>query len=728
MNKSLPTTILKGHLEKITYYNRENHYTIAKFSISNSQNPVTVLGYMPDPNLGETLKITGTWETHPRYGEQFKIDSFEVLLPATVEGIKKYLESGFIKGIGQKTASRLINHFEDKTLEVIENNPERLLDVKGIGKAAADKITGAWKQHHSIRRLINFLQGNGIKTSYGAKIFKIYGQDAVDIISSDPFCLVSDFPKTGFFMADAIWQNIGMPIDETKRAKGCVLHLLQQFSDEGNTFAYKNQLISSCENHFKILPDVTLESIKSLAVSGKVVIEKVYNDTDTEAVFIKQLHQAEAGIANKINALLSIPTSFTGLDSSRITLEVLKKLAIKLSSEQLAALEGILSHRVAVITGGPGTGKTTLIKSISALFDALSKRLCLAAPTGRAARRISEVTGRKAETIHKLLGYNPANDFFEKNRDNPVDADALIIDEASMIDTFLMFHLLQAVHLQSMLILVGDAFQLPSVGPGNILSDIIKSKKIETFELKKIYRHAKESPIIVNAHKIRKGQPPDLEKAGDPEDLSEFYFIEQNNPETVVKTIVELCVRKIPERFDFDPLNEIQVLTPMHKGLAGTLNLNHVLQKRLNPNKIMIETMGNTFKLGDKIMHLKNNYQKEVFNGDIGTIYDIDKKTQTLSVNYYSRIVDYDFSEIDEISLAYAISVHKSQGSEYPAVIIPMMMQHFVLLQRNLLYTAITRGRKLVVIIGSRKALLTALNNDSPQKRLSRLADRLVAK
>jgi len=472
---------------------------------------------------------------------------------------------------------------------------------------------------------------------------------------------------------------------------------------------------------------VTRDSIKSLAVSGEVVIEKVYNDTDTEAVFLKQLHQAEAGIANKINALLSIPTSFTGLDSGQITLEVLKKLAIKLSSEQLAALEGILSHRVAVITGGPGTGKTTLIKSISALFDALGKRLRLAAPTGRAARRISEVTGRKAETIHKLLGYNPANGFFEKNRDNPVDADALIIDEASMIDTFLMFHLLQAVHMQSMLILVGDAFQLPSVGPGNILSDIIKSKKIETFELKKIYRHAKESPIIVNAHKIRKGQPPDLEKAGDSEDLSEFYFIEQNNPETVVKTIVELCVRKIPERFDFDPLDEIQVLTPMHKGLAGTLNLNHVLQKRLNPNTIMIETMGNTFKLGDKIMHLKNNYQKEVFNGDIGTIYDVDKKAQMLSVNYYGRIVDYDFSEMDEISLAYAISVHKSQGSEYPAVIIPIMMQHFVLLQRNLLYTAITRGRKLVVIIGSKKALLTALNNDSPQRRLSRLADRLMA-
>ncbi|MDY6789660.1 MAG: ATP-dependent RecD-like DNA helicase [Thermodesulfobacteriota bacterium] len=727
MNRSLPKTTVKGCLEKITYHNKENHYTIAKLKISDIQSPVTVLGYMPDPNLGETLKIAGTWETHPRYGQQLKIDSFEVVLPATTEGIKKYLTSGFIKGIGARTASRLVNHFAGKTLEVIENNPERLVEVKGVGKAAANKISVAWKEHHLIRRLIHFLQENGIKTSFGAKIYKLYGQEAMDIICGDPFRLVNDFPQTGFFMADAIMQNSGMPIDETKRARGAVMHLLQQFLAEGNTFVYKDQLISNCENHFNIRPDVTVESLKNLALSGEVVIEKLNNDTGTEAVFLKPLHQAETGIADKIHALLSIPTPFSGLDSAEITREVLKKLAIKLSSEQLAALEGILSHRMAVITGGPGTGKTTLIKSISALFDALGKSMCLAAPTGRAARRISEVTGRKAETIHKLLGYNPANGFFEKNRDNPVDADALVIDEASMIDTFLMFHLLQAIHMQSMLILVGDAFQLPSVGPGNIFSDIIQSKKVETFELKKIYRHAKESPIITNAHKIRQGQPPDLEKAGDPEELSEFYFIEQNNPGVVATTIAELCERKIPQCFGFDPLDEIQVLTPMHKGLAGTLNLNHVLQQRLNPNKMMIETMGHTFKLGDKIMHLKNNYQKEVFNGDIGTICDIDKKAQMLSVNFYGRVVDYEFSEMDEISLAYAISVHKSQGSEYPAVIVPILMQHFVLLQRNLLYTALTRGRKLVVIIGSRKAILTALKNDSPQKRLSMLADRLMA-
>ncbi len=728
MSNSRPLTTLEGQLEKIIYHNKENHYTIATLKTGKTQSLVTILGYMPDPNLGEALKIAGSWETHPKFGQQLKIDSFEVILPATIEGIRRYLESGFIKGIGPKTVARLINHFEDNTLEVIENNPEKLLEVKGIGKANADIITGAWKEHHGLRRLIKFLQENRIKTSYAAKIFKLYGQDAVETIRNDPFLLVNDFPKIGFYIADSIMQNTGIPVDESKRAKGCVMHLMQQSSDEGNIFIYKDQLVESCENHFKIAPDIARDSIKTLIGSGELVIEKDPCDTNANAVYLKPLYQVEVGIANKVKALLSIPALYTGLDSRQITLEVLKKLAIKLSSEQLTVLEGIFSHRVAVITGGPGTGKTTLIKSITAVFDALGKTLRLAAPTGRAARRISEVTGRNASTIHKLLGYNFTDGLFAKNQDNPIDADAVIVDEASMIDTFLMFHLLQAVHMESMLILVGDVFQLPSVGPGNILSDMIKSKKIVTFELKKIYRQAQESPIIVNAHKIRRGESPDLEKPSDPENLTEFYFIEQNNPDTVVKTIVELCSKSIPDSFNFDPVNEIQVLTPMHKGVVGTFNLNQVLQKRLNPNPVLLEKTGSTFKLGDKVMHLINNYQKEIFNGDIGTVCDIDQKTNSLSVNYYGRIVDYDFSEMDEISLAYAISVHKSQGSEYPAVIVPIMTQHFALLQRNLLYTAITRGKELVVLIGSRKALLIALNNDRPQKRLSSLANRLMGR
>jgi len=409
----------------------------------------------------------------------------------------------------------------------------------------------------------------------------------------------------------------------------------------------------------------------------------------------------------------------------------LKKLAIKLSPDQLHVLEEILSFRAVIITGGPGTGKTTLIRSITAVFEALGKRVLLAAPTGRAARRLSEVTRRKAQTIHRLLGYSYNEDAFEKNEYNPLDADAVIVDEASMVDTLLMFHLLRAVPMTAVLILVGDVFQLPSVGPGNVLSDMIASERVPVFYLKEIFRQARESPIIVNAHRVRRGEPPALHEQGfehveEPEKLSEFYFLEEHDPKKVVSLIVDLCDRIIPNRFGFNPMNDIQVLTPMHRGLIGTINLNQRLQSRLNPNPVIIETPGSTFKTGDKVMHLKNNYQKEVFNGDIGTIRTIDKKEELLSVDYYGRSVGYDFTELDEISLAYAISVHKSQGSEYPAVIVPLMTQHFPLLQRNLLYTALTRGKKLVILSGTKKALAIALQNDKPGNRLSRLAFRLI--
>ena len=394
--------------------------------------------------------------------------------------------------------------------------------------------------------------------------------------------------------------------------------------------------------------------------------------------------------------------------------------------EQLAALEKILIHRAVIITGGPGTGKTTLIRSINAVFSALGKRVLLAAPTGRAARRLSEVTRSKAKTVHKLLGFNFNEGLFEKNPDNPLDADAVIIDEASMVDTLLMYHLIKALPMTSVLILVGDIFQLPSVGPGNVLSDMITSKLIPVFYLKKIFRQAQESPIVANAHRVRRGESPVLKPLGDSDGVSEFYFLEQHNLNKVVSTIVELCTRTIPERFDLDPMNDVQVLTPMHKGLIGTTHLNQVLQKALNPTPLVIEAMGSAFKIGDKIMHLKNNYQKEVFNGDIGTISVVNRKEKQLAVDYYGRMVTYDFSEMDEISLAYAISVHKSQGSEYPAVLVPIMTQHFILLQRNLLYTAITRGKNLVILVGTKKALNIALSNNKPTERLSGLAFRLM--
>jgi exodeoxyribonuclease V alpha subunit len=718
---------LEGHLESITYYNEENHYTIARLRTRNTDNPVTVVGYMAEAVPGETLKIKGSWETHAKYGRQFKINSFEITLPSTIDGIKRYLKSGLIKGIGPKTADRMVRQFKDKTLEIIEDDPERLLEIEGIGKATASRIAKAWKGHHAVRSLMQFLQEHGVDTSYSAKIFQEYGRNAVKIISSNPFRLANDIPGTGFSIADTIALKSGTPKNEPERVKACLIHLTRQSSNDGHTFIYEDELLKRCTNLFQVDPDTAEDALKALADSGEVVIETVSSDQGAHAVYPKGLHEAETGVANKLKALLSVTVTSPNIDPDRITAEVLKKLAIKLSSEQLKVLDEILSHRVAIITGGPGTGKTTLIRSVNAVFEAIGRDILLAAPTGRAARRLSEVTHRKAATIHKLLGYNLTTGAFEKNQDTPLYADAVIIDEASMVDTSLMFHLLKAVPMTSVLIIVGDAFQLPSVGPGNVLSDMIESGVIPVFYLKKIYRQAQESPIVVNAHMVRRGKFPLPARPDKHKGLSEFYFIEQSNPGQVVETIVELCANRIPKRFNLDPVTEIQVLTPMHKGEVGVINLNKVLQQVLNTSPVLIKSMGNTFKEGDKVMHLKNNYQKEVFNGDIGTIRSIDEADNQLSVDYYGRTVTYDFDELNEISPAYAISVHKSQGSEYPAVIVPIMTQHFALLQRNLLYTAMTRGKMLVILIGTQNALNIALKNDKPRQRLSSLASRLKA-
>ncbi|MBU3981292.1 MAG: ATP-dependent RecD-like DNA helicase [Proteobacteria bacterium] len=725
MNPSLPLTALEGKLEQITYFNKETLYTIAKLKTGNTDNLVTVVGFMGGVSPGEALRIKGTWETHPKYGQQFRIKSYDVTLPASVEGIGSYLQSGIIKGIGPMMASRMVKRFGADTLNVIENCPEKLLEVEGIGKTKATSISNAWKNHHAIRSLMQFLQEAGVKTSYSSILLKEYGMDALKIIQSNPYCLANDIPGIGFYAADTIALSLGKLENEPERVRACIIHLMQQSTNDGHVFAYMDQLTARCKNLFQIDSETTEEAIEDLSASGDLIIENKAELPDKKAVYLKTLHHAEAGLANRLKAFLSVPVVPQGIDSEQISNEVLKKLAIKLSQEQLNVLEKLFFYRAVIITGGPGTGKTTLIRSINAVFEALGKQISLAAPTGRAARRLAELTHRDAKTIHRLLGYNFKDNLFDKNQDNPLDADAVIIDEASMVDTYLMFHLLNAIPMTSMLIMVGDVFQLPSVGPGNVLDDMIKSGVIPVFYLKKIFRQARESSIVLNAHRVLKGEFPLLKHINEPTDLSEFYFIEQNNPEKVLSTIVELCTRAVPERFGFNPVNEIQVLTPMHKGVVGTINLNQMLQKALNPTPVIINAINNSFKLGDKVMHLKNNYQKEVFNGDIGTIISIDGKKEELSVDFYGRTVSYDFTETGELSLAYAISVHKSQGSEYPAVIIPLMTHHYALLQRNLLYTAITRGEKLVIVIGMKKALDIALKNDKPRRRLSMLADRL---
>jgi len=716
---------LEGHLEHITYCNPETHYTIAKMKTGSLATPITVVGYLAGVKPGQTLEVNGFWQTHPKYGQQLNIQSYAVLLPVTIDGIRAYLESGIIKGIGPVLAKRLVKAFGADTLYIIENTPERLSNVEGVGDVKADMIAHAWRDHHVLRGLMQFLQAMGVQTSLCGRIYKEYGEDAVDLIREDPFVLAEDFPGDGFLIADTIARKQGVETEEPQRVRACIIHLIMQNIDKGHTFAEEENLIARCQNLFQISNDAVLCGIDELIKTKTIIAETLTGEFSFRALYLRELYQAEIGLVNRLNAMQSVPIEIADLDTQRISSEVHKKLAINLSSEQLEVLENVFSHRVAIITGGPGTGKTTLLRSISAIFGTLGKRVALAAPTGRAARRLAEMTSRKAGTIHRLLGYNPTNGQFNRNQDYPIDADAVIIDEASMVDILLMYRLINAIPMTAALVLVGDVFQLPSVGPGSVLSDLICSNRIAVFYLNKIFRQNTESNIVINAHKVRQGELTVLEKTDHLDDGSDFYFIELHDPEKVSARIVRLCSIELPQMFDLDPIHDIQVLTPMHKGAVGTINLNKVLHQVLNPEPAIIKMAGNTFKIGDKVMHLKNNYHKEIYNGDIGTICSIDKQHAKLMVGYYGRTVAYDFDELDEISIAYAISVHKSQGSEYPAVIVPIMTQHYALLQRNLLYTAMTRGKKIVIIIGTQKALDIALKNDKPRHRLSNLASRL---
>ncbi len=706
---------LAGTLTRITYQNPENHYTIARITTRETQEAVTIVGHMPGASQGEDLKLKGCWVSHPKYGDQFKVDSFEVILPATAYSIRQYLASGTIKGIGKTMATRIVDLFQEKALEIIENEPERLTEVSGIGRAKAAIIEGAWNRHHRVRKVMHLLQEKGLGTFHASKILSYYGSDALTILTQQPYALSRDIPEAGFEIADTIALQSGIKPDDPERIKACIIHLLFKWERDGHVFGEKETIVKQCSRITAADSNTIQAAMEALEAADEIVIE-------TSHLYLKRLHRAEAGIALRIKAMLTIPLPDWNLDETSITREVLARLAIKLSDEQIEVVSQALSHRVVVITGGPGTGKTTLIRAVCAVYQRLHQKVLLSAPTGRAARRLSQVTSRKAATLHKLLLYDLENASFGRNPMNPLEADVVVVDEASMVDTLLMYHLTQAVPVNSVLILVGDIFQLPSVGPGNVLADIINSGTVKSFILTKIFRQAELSPIVMNAHAIRKGEMP-LFNQEDTEKLSEFYFIENSAPDRVVATISELCSTRI--RKAFPHIGEIQVLTPMHRGEAGTINLNQRLQEVLNTNTNGIEARGIIFKKGDKVMHLKNNYLKDVFNGDIGIIHDVSKSEGRVSVDYDGKIVDYDIPELDELTLAYAVSVHKSQGSEYSAVIVAITTMHRPLLQRNLLYTAMTRGRDLVILVGSRQAVEMALNNNRTDLRLSGLCERL---
>ena len=719
------STILNGFIENITFHNKNNNYTIAKLKTDINKNPVTILGYMKNIAHSQVIETTGNWTTHPKYGEQFKITSFKIITPSNKTNIKKYLESGIIKGICPSLAEKLVNHFGDKTIDTIKKTPELLKEIDDIAETKIKIITESFNKHEKVLEIINFLQDIGVDTSLGSKIIDFYGDNALNIIKKNPSELAKDLDGKGFLIASAIARFNGQEINSKQHIKTCIIQLINQAEENGDVYLLQKKILNQCKKKLGVKPDKIEEVIISLSESGQIIIENS-DKKEENKIFSKKLYLAEKKIAAKIRAMLSYPTEIS-LETKLQTIDkIQEKLAIALSPEQIKTISDVFSSRIGLITGGPGTGKTTIIRFINALFEASQKQVALCAPTGRAARRLEQITNRKAVTIHKLLGFNLDNESFEKNFKNPINADVIIIDEASMIDTLLMYNFLEAINITSVFILVGDAFQLPAIGAGNILCDLINSNIIPTYHLSTIFRQSKKSPIIRNAHLIRNGKFPDFKNVFNDKKLSEFYFFEENDPEKVLKKIIDLCSCEIPEKFSFDPFNDIQVLTPVHKGITGTINLNHALQKALNPSKKEIETSLLKYKTGDKVIHLKNNYQKNVFNGDIGTITNINIKENIICVNYYGKTVTYNIEETNNLALAYAITIHKSQGSEYPAIIVPIMTSHFMLLFRNLIYTAITRGKRLVILIGMKRAIEIALKNDSLKKRLTTLDKKLL--
>jgi exodeoxyribonuclease V alpha subunit len=720
----------RAQIERITYFNDENGYTIAKVKAKGYPDLVTIVGHLMAPRPGEVLKMTGEWTNHPKYGEQFKVVRYRTEIPATVYGIQKYLGSGLVKGIGPVMATRIVARFGEQTLDIIEKNVQALEEVDGIGAKRIEMIRAAWEAQKEIRDIMIFLQSHGVSSGFAAKIYRFYGTGAIEVLQQNPYRLATDVYGIGFLSADRIAEQLGVSKDSPLRAEAGILYVLHHLADEGHVYYPFGPLVETCVEMLSVEPAVVETGLWTIASQKRIVIEELCDDSGKigqgfRAVYLSKHHMAETTIAFRLRALAAVRDE-NRVDPERAVEWVQKRLSIKLAESQVEAVKCALKNKVMILTGGPGTGKTTIINAILMVFTRLGARTLAAAPTGRAAKRMQETTGHAAKTIHRLLEYSPRKGGFQRNESDSLKCDLLVVDETSMIDTMLMYNLLKAVPMGATLILVGDMNQLPSVGPGSVLKDVITSEVLPVIELKEIFRQAKESLIIVNAHRINEGRLPLFRPSQTK--LEDFYFIEQEDTETVVKTIVELVTNRIPRRFGLDPFEDIQVLTPMHKGAVGAGNLNTALQEALNPSGEALLRGNRTFKVRDRVMQIRNNYDKEVFNGDIGRILKIDQESQNVLISFDGREIEYDFSDLDELLLAYAVSVHKSQGSEYPAVVIPLLLQHYMLLQRNLIYTAVTRGRRLVVLIGARRALAIGVRNDKTDQRYTRLRQRLMGR
>ncbi len=713
-------TSIEGVLERVTFASEENAWSVVKLVVAGKADLVTAVGNLLGVQPGESLRLSGHWTTDKKYGEQFKVDSYITVKPATLVGIEKYLGSGLVRGVGKVMAERLVGHFGMETLEVIDQKPARLTEVEGIGPVRSERITTAWVEQRQIKDVMVFLQSHGVSTAYATRIYKQYRDRSIAVVRENPYRLAIDILGIGFKSADKIASQLGIGPTSPQRAEAGVLHVLGTLSDEGHVYVPRPRLLSAAVEVLAIDAPIIEKAIGDLAAAERVVIEPQPSGDD--AVYLKSLHTAEAASAGRIRLLLGTESRPIRIDIERAITWFEEQQDIQLADEQKEAIRKAATSKLLVVTGGPGTGKTTLVNGIIRILEKKGRRILLAAPTGRAAKRMTETTGREARTIHRLLEFNPKKFGFDRDAGNPLEADVVILDEASMIDTVLAYNVLKALPFHCQLVLVGDIDQLPSVGPGSVLGDIIRSGVADVVRLRHIFRQGTGSLIVSNAHRVNEGLMPELPHEGSNAD---FFFIEKNEPEEIAATLKALVRQHIPQKFGLDPVDDIQVLTPMQRGLLGVASVNAELQALLNPTGDTIVRGSRTFRIGDKVMQVRNNYDLAVFNGDIGRVRAIEPVEQEVKVEFDGKAVTYDYSDLDDLVLAYACSIHKSQGSEYPCVVIPVHTQHYMMLQRNLLYTAITRGKRLVVLVGSKRALALAVKNNATEERCTLLAERL---
>ena len=706
-----PATLLRCVVERITYQNPENGYSVLKVKVKGYNDLVTLVGNLLEVPVGSVLLCRGEWKVDKRYGSQFVAATWEETMPATVYGIEKYLGSGLVKGIGPRFARAIVQRFGTETIDIIETEIERLYEVPNIGRKRVAKIRESWEKQKDIKNVMLFLQGYGVSTAYAAKIYREYGKESIDKVRENPYRLADDIWGIGFKTADGIAAKMGYEKEDPRRCRSGILYTLGQLSDEGHVYAGEEQLVKTAGQLLEAGETAIRDTLAGMLQAEDLILDK-------DAIYLPPFYHAECGTSRRLRDLAESTgrSLFDGLfDPSSLTAET----GIEYDEVQLAAIRQAVTSKVMVLTGGPGTGKTTTTQGIIAALKKAGLRVLLAAPTGRAAKRMSEATGMEAKTIHRLLEYNP-QDGYKRNDENPLEGDALIVDECSMIDILLMNNLLKAVPVGMRLVFVGDIDQLPSVGAGNVLRDVIDSQRIPVVRLVRIFRQAQKSRIVMNAHTINQGRFPDTSNGRD----TDFFFMREDDPERAAETIVRLVKERLPRAYRESP-DRIQVLTPMQRGVVGAANLNLLLQQALNPSGPSLGRGGYTYRQGDRVMQLRNNYAKDVFNGDLGYIREVDTEGRTLKVDFDGKWVEYDVTELDELTLAYATTIHKAQGSEYPIVVMPVLMTHYVMLQRNLIYTGITRAKKICVLIGATKALAYAVRNMSVLKRNTSLRERL---